>query len=494
MSTLPATGYLSNAARTNAEMKTALEDVRNTIAELLGGSAGEASPLTIAGDSATPTAAVHRIDTEAAAAADDLKWLAQTNHPEGRLVLIRATDAGRVVTVKHAAGGVGQILLSNSADFVLNSTGKYILLKRYGTQWDEVYRSYGADSASARAFLGLTAAATAPAPVAADYGKHLMAVPAGGAFALAGPLVSYRNVLVNGGFDVWQLGTSFAAADYTADQWKLTLGTGAAVTVSQQSHTLGQTNVPGEPKHFLRFDRTTAGSVLSSIENRRESVRTLAGQAVSVGFYAKASSAVTLDAKLTQYFGTGGSPSANVDHSLGGFALTTSWQYLTAQISLASLSGKTIGSNANDYLSLVFELPTAAGVVSIDISDAQVERGGITTPFERLPYEIELHRAQRYCAKSFEQGTTPGTNTSVNQVEGGAAGAGAGRVCVNYPVLMRAAPTLTVWAGAGSGTIGKVRREATDENPNIVSIGADRFTNEHTAGRVAFHWLARAEL
>lgn len=494
MSQLPASGYLSNAARTNAEMKTALEDVRNTIAELLGGSAGEAAPLAIAGDSATPTAAVHRIDTEAAAAADDLKWLAQANHPEGRILLIRATDAGRVVTVKHGAGGVGQILLANGADFVLNSTSKYLLVKRYGTQWDEVYRSYGADSAGARAFLGLTAAATAPAPVAADFGKHLMAVPAGGAFALAGPLVSDRNAIANGDFQIWQLGTSFTAADYTADQWRLTLGTGAAVTVSRQDHTLGQTSVPGEPKHFLRFDRTTAGSVLSSIENRREGVRTLAGQGVSVGFYAKASSAVTLNAKLTQYFGTGGSPSANVDHSLGGFALTTSWQYLTAQISLASLAGKTIGTNANDYLALVFELPTAAGVVAIDISDVQVERGGITTPFDRRPYEIELRRAQRYCAKSFEQGTTPGTNTTAGQVEGGASGGGACRVRVDYPVSMRAAPTLTIWAGAGSGTVGKVRRESVDEDPNIVSASADRFTNEHTAGRVAFHWLARAEL
>ncbi len=139
MSVLPVSGFLSNPGRTEGEMKTALEDVRDVIAELLGGSIE--TELTIATGSVTPTGAVHSIDTESDAASDDLANILQTNHPDGRLLLIHANDGARDVVVKDSAGGAGQIILRGAADFTLDTTDKWLLLKRTGTNWEELFRS-----------------------------------------------------------------------------------------------------------------------------------------------------------------------------------------------------------------------------------------------------------------------------------------------------------------------------------------------------------------
>jgi hypothetical protein len=144
---LPAAGYISNASRTVAEVKAALEDQRNFIADLPGGAAR--NTLTIAGGSITPgsgtSGGVHSVDTEGAASADDLANITQTNTPDGRILTLYAANAARVVTVKHGAGGSGQMLLTHGADFVLNALDKWIKFQRLGSDWVEIARGYGID-------------------------------------------------------------------------------------------------------------------------------------------------------------------------------------------------------------------------------------------------------------------------------------------------------------------------------------------------------------
>ena len=151
MTTLPVSGYMSNAARTEGEMKTAFENLRDVTAELLGGAVE--SELTIAAGAVTPTAGVHSVDTEADAASDDLDTIAQTNHPDGRLLLVRCADNARSVVVKHASGGTGQVFLVDATAFTLSDTTMWLLLQRRTTSWYEVMRGHGANKAGARAFL-----------------------------------------------------------------------------------------------------------------------------------------------------------------------------------------------------------------------------------------------------------------------------------------------------------------------------------------------------
>jgi hypothetical protein len=155
--------------------KTLLEQLRDVVAELLGGSAG--TTLTIAGGAVTPTRATHRIDTEGAAGTDDLDTIAQDNHGESRLLLLRAANAAHVVTVRHNIGGAGKVLLNDGASFVLNSTKKWLLLMREGTTWIEVDRFYGDRLEEMRAWLQLEPDTVSTAAdrniTAADRGKVL---------------------------------------------------------------------------------------------------------------------------------------------------------------------------------------------------------------------------------------------------------------------------------------------------------------------------------
>jgi hypothetical protein len=138
MTDLPVAAFFSNASRTNAEAKQGQDDMLGFIRQMLGGQAE--STLTLLSDAATPTRGTHAIDTEAAAASDDLANLVTTNLPDGSFLLIRAVSAARVVTVKHNAGGSGQMALFGAVDAVLDATSKWLLLKRTGANWEEVAR------------------------------------------------------------------------------------------------------------------------------------------------------------------------------------------------------------------------------------------------------------------------------------------------------------------------------------------------------------------
>lgn len=131
MTALPAAGAISDADVEDPEQKTNFEALRSAIAELPGG--GAESTLTIASGVITPAANAARIfsiDTEASAATDDLTNIDLDEVPDGALFLLRAANAGRVPTVKHAAGGDGQFSLLSSRDCVLDSTSKWLLCKR----------------------------------------------------------------------------------------------------------------------------------------------------------------------------------------------------------------------------------------------------------------------------------------------------------------------------------------------------------------------------
>ncbi len=164
MVAFPTAAQVNDVENTVAEQQQAFADWLNATLQLLGSQAE--TTLTIASGSATPTRGCHAIDTEGAAASDDLTNLATTNLPDGNFLLIRCANASRVVTVKYNAGGAGQIALADGLDFVMNSLTLWLLLKRTSSNWEEVLRGgrqvyvKGADVASA---------ATLAIPAVGDY-------------------------------------------------------------------------------------------------------------------------------------------------------------------------------------------------------------------------------------------------------------------------------------------------------------------------------------
>lgn len=143
---LPAAGYF-NTAITNSQAKDAFDAQLAFLRQSVLGVTPE-STLTIAAGIVTPTSTSHKIDTEAAAASDDLTNIAVTNMTDGQTILIRGVSAARVVTLKNAAGGSGQISLANAADVVLDSTKKFVILRLNSTTWEEVSRNIGIDASA----------------------------------------------------------------------------------------------------------------------------------------------------------------------------------------------------------------------------------------------------------------------------------------------------------------------------------------------------------
>jgi hypothetical protein len=136
---LPPPGYLSDPARTESEMKAALEALRDALASVSGASAPQT--LAIASGAVTPTQGDISVDTEGGAASDDLTNILPTSFHDGAMIYVRTTDGARDVTVKHAAGGTGQIILATGTDLVLGDPKEWVQLRLVGTQWQEVERS-----------------------------------------------------------------------------------------------------------------------------------------------------------------------------------------------------------------------------------------------------------------------------------------------------------------------------------------------------------------
>ena len=141
MADVPIPGYLSDGNRTVAEMQNALEDVRDVLTELPGGS--PMVELTIAGGSVTPTIrqCLYAIDTESNASADDLDHILTPNTRDGQVITIRGADAGRVVTLRPLQGGDGQLALAGWNNVTLDDQSKFVSLLRVGTTWWEISRS-----------------------------------------------------------------------------------------------------------------------------------------------------------------------------------------------------------------------------------------------------------------------------------------------------------------------------------------------------------------
>ena len=221
----------------------------------------------------------------------------------------------------------------------------------------------------------------------------------------------FRNKLINGGFDIWQRGTSQTSSGYGSDDRWFNENLGSTKTASRQAFTLGQTDVPGNPQYFSRTVVTSVAGVANYASKKQsvEGVKTFAGQSATLSFWAKADAAKNIAVEFTQAFGTGGSPSATIT-SIGvtTFALTTTFQRFTVTISIPSSSGKTLGTTADDCLVANFWFDAGSNYNArtnslgqqsgtFDIAQVQLEAGTAATPFEQRPVGMELSLCQRYC-------------------------------------------------------------------------------------------------
>jgi len=313
-----------------------------------------------------------------------------------------------------------------------------------------------------------------------------------------------KNLIINGNFNIWQRNTNSGSVGssgyWAADRWWSSIGAGAtSMTLSQQTFTAGQTDVPYEPTYFHRYTQTGTSTGAGNFHQRIENVRTAAGQTVTLSFYAKANANITINTWANQNFGSGGS--TTVSTSVTPHSVTTSWQKFTHTISIPSISGKTIGSNS--YLRIYFGTPIGAGF-DFDIALVQLELGENATPFEQRMYSQELAMCQRYYCKSYDTTTAPATNTSngINIIGGSTQASGYQYMCLVFPQDMRTTPSITFYRDNGADNTWEWRRSgASGTIAPVAPYGSTRqmqmYVNAGGAYVVSLvwgHWVASAEL
>ena len=260
--------------------------------------------------------------------------------------------------------------------------------------------------------------------------------------------VAIGNPIINGGFDIWQRGTSFTAADvYTADRWKKDSQTYSTMTRQTTSDT---TNLP-TIQYCARVARNsgqTGTAALGVIYNAEtaDAIR-YAGQAVVVSFYARAGanySAASSNISYNFYTGTGTDQSRSFGVQFTGEAniasstktLTTTWQRFSFTA--------TIGATATEWALMFYfnGVGTAGAADYFEITGVQLELGSVATSFKRSGNTLqgELAACQRY----YQRYTAPnaysffGTayaNTTTNAI-----------ASVFFPVVMRTKPASVDYA------------------------------------------------
>ncbi len=309
-----------------------------------------------------------------------------------------------------------------------------------------------------------------------------------------GSMSAGRNFILNGGFDIWQRGTSVAVAAsqtaYTTDRWKLSLGANASYTVSRQA-TGDTTNLPFV-QYAARVQRdsgqtgTNIGYFIQGIETVNSIP--LAGKSITFSFYARkgANYSAASDAlSFSVAYGTGtdqdpaGAYTGQANAISTSVTLTSTWQRFTATATMATTATEIkaffnytpVGTaGANDYY---------------EITGVQLEVGSVATQFSRAGATLagELAACQRYFQRRIDSVATPEETVGVAQNYSTTQSFGS----LNWINTMRVAPTVSVSAvtdyAIRNATAGVVTLTAFTFDR--ISTNQCRFNTTVAAGQVA---------
>lgn len=417
------------------------------------------------------------------------------------------TPAGGAQVREYAdvtnAATVGTIEIGKSFNVAINTTtGVWAGRDATGECWLEKWTDTGATKEywyAASATAGVVPTWVKTHSVDVTTGKTTVAAATSQTQAVNGSqLFGFRNKIINGNFDIRQRGTSQSTTGYgSADRWYCN-NVGTTKVASLQTFTLGQTEVPGNPKYFMRHAVTSVAGIGNncSMNQYIEFVSTLAGNTATLTFWAKADAAKNIAVGFDQDFGTGGSPSAPV---LGIGAqlvpLTTAWQKISITLQIPSITGKTMGATTSDgALTLVFWFDAGSNYNAMaaslgqqsgtfDIAQVQLEEGSLATRFEQRSYGDELALCLRYYETSAGQ---------PSPIWSGSVTSGSTYYHTHfYKVFKRATPTLSIGANSVTGFSATL---VTDAN-NLGGFQTNATSNLTTsAGYFQYSFIADAEL
>ena len=354
--------------------------------------------------------------------------------------------------------------------------------------------------------------------------------------------VNFRNILINGGMDIAQRGTSVTGVNTnngfpTLDRFLIGFTSSGTYDMSQSSDVPSGKGFSSSLKiKCASTDTSIASGDEFLIQQRIEAQNlqylkygTSNAENLTLSFYAKA---VNKTGTYCVHLQKNDSTSA---YFYSEFSVTTSWQKFSISIPANSVVQSSGGAISNDNgigIIVMFFLMNGSSTQGTDAKDqwsttnhrtssnqvnfldstsnefyitgVQLEAGQVASDFEFLPTDVNLSRCQRYYQKSYDIASAPGTVTN-----NGALWSNIIRNASNQNYwdvrcyqTMRTSPTVSTYSTT-SGVSGNFRN-VTDSTTNAsavsntseagFSIRPNAGTNQNSGDVIAVHWEASAEL
>lgn len=215
----------------------------------------------------------------------------------------------------------------------------------------------------------------------------------------------FKNHIINGGFDVWQRGTSFASGVnyYSADRWRL-FGYEAIISKDVDALKVKYNDADGGTDNFVGINQTI--ETINSLP--------LVNKEVTLSVTLKKGN--NFEGNLS--IGLGARADGNDLIALSTFAELNVTSLIGTDFTTVTLTA-TIPSNARSIGVNINQ--TATTTIDVDnyyvVSNVQLEEGPVATSFEQRPYGLELSLCQRYYEK-FDTSMVVGQTNSTNGVRG----------------------------------------------------------------------------
>lgn len=235
----------------------------------------------------------------------------------------------------------------------------------------------------------------------------------------------FRNQLLNGGFEVWQRGTSIAIAaaayGYTADRWSLLTGASATCTVSRQA---GLTTAS---RYCARVQRDSGqsgtGDMVFEQAFETADVIRMRGRKLSVRFDARKGanfSGGSSNVLVRVYAGTGAEARrGNTPFTAESTLLNTTAILGASSAAFSFTTSAAVPAGATQLSFQVVEQPsgTAGANDWFEIDNAQVEISDVPTAYEERPIAAELPMLMRYYRTQYTAITGSNTLDGVNFIQ-----------------------------------------------------------------------------
>jgi len=183
--------------------------------------------------------------------------------------------------------------------------------------------------------------------------------------------ISNPNYIINGAMQWYQGGTTFTSgtgARYVADQ-VCEKSVGTTYTCNRIAFTPGTSPPMQDAQAYIETVVTSVNSAANycNLNFPIESVRTLAGQSVTFSFWSNVSVNNAVAVSVLQNFGTTGSPSTAVETYIQQISLVAAsgWARYSCTFTMPSISGKTLGTDGNDFLCVRIWMDSNTGTSSL---------------------------------------------------------------------------------------------------------------------------------